>query len=501
MTQPTAAPDSLRPSTLRVRMYQVGFGDAFLLSFEYDEELNDGRDRRHVLIDFGSTSPPKSPKKLDAIADQVYKHTGGEIDVIVVTHRHKDHLSAFASPAIASKLCKSGYPKLVVRSWTENPQITQNATGIALSGMEGSNAIAGHSMAFVRSLTVANEFAQELATRFAAMGIRSRSLAARVKQAAEDQISNAAAVGQLERWADAGRASYLHYGLASGIEEYIPGICVRVLGPPTVDQHRNVLTQRQSDAREFWMLYRDMVRFIPADVLLTAARPGPGDSSDSGTRGEEDSGAEGEEVVALGDGGADPVAAIHEVPVGPIRWLTDRMERQQLNSWLRIVHTLDAVLNNTSIILLFEVPRSNGQTARLLFPGDAQIENWEYALKYAQDAVANRDVLRHVDLYKVGHHGSRNATPHTLYNLWNEPKTRDHPLVALMSTKPGVHGRSSSTSVPRKTLVAALDTRTRGRLYSSENLSAKRPFIELQMDLNSASEFSEVAQPPSGLST
>ena len=53
----------------------------------------------------------------------------------------------------------------------------------------------------------------------------------------------------------------------------------------------------------------------------------------------------------------------------------------------------------------------SGGTTRLLFGGDAQIENWEYALKFAPDKADNLDRLRLVDLYKVGHHGSHNGTP------------------------------------------------------------------------------------------
>ena len=67
-------------------------------------------------------------------------------------------------------------------------------------------------------------------------------------------------------------------------------------------------------------------------------------------------------------------------------------------------------MNNTSVILLFEVG------ARPLFPGDAQVENWSYALEDAPDHEATRALLADVDLYKVGHHGSLNATPKKL--LW-----------------------------------------------------------------------------------
>jgi hypothetical protein len=61
----------------------------------------------------------------------------------------------------------------------------------------------------------------------------------------------------------------------------------------------------------------------------------------------------------------------------------------------------------------------------------------------------------------VGHHGSRNATPRTLFNLWNEAATRDRAMVALMSTKKGVFPGTpgSNTEVPRETLVTALGQR------------------------------------------
>ena len=119
---------------------------------------------------------------------------------------------------------------------------------------------------------------------------------------------------------------------------------------------------------------------------------------------------------------------------------------------------------------------------RLLFPGDAQIENWEYALKVAPDKAENVRRLSRVDLYKVGHHGSRNATPRILFDLWSRPDTRDRPMVAMMSTKPGVHGRSVSTAVPRKTLVAALDTRM--TLLSTAELARGTPCAEVTADLD-----------------
>ena len=118
---------------------------------------------------------------------------------------------------------------------------------------------------------------------------------------------------------------------------------------------------------------------------------------------------------------------------------------------LQLVRDLDSVMNNTSVILLFEI----GKT-KLLFPGDAQIENWSFALN-------NPDwtkLLADVNVYKVGHHGSLNATPKSLWKLFNN-KGSEHKhgrLETLCSTKAGKHGSvRSGTEVPRSLLVKELE--------------------------------------------
>jgi hypothetical protein len=77
------------------------------------------------------------------------------------------------------------------------------------------------------------------------------------------------------------------------------------------------------------------------------------------------------------------------------RWFRERLHRLNGQQLLEIVRTLDKQLNNTSLILLFEVCGR-----KLLFPGDAQIENWSYALEDAPDAARPRALLADVDVYK-----------------------------------------------------------------------------------------------------
>ena len=139
----------------------------------------------------------------------------------------------------------------------------------------------------------------------------------------------------------------------------------------------------------------------------------------------------------------------HEAAPAYARWLISRLRSLPGRQLLEIVRSMDGVLNNTSVVLLFEVGAK-----KLLFPGDAQLENWTFALQQA--GVSAR--LRDVDFYKVGHHGSLNATPKTA--LWENFSRRGNGLQTMVSTLKGVHGgkHGKPTEVPRTTLVTALQT-------------------------------------------
>ena len=109
------------PNRITGRMYQVGFGDCFLLSFGYHSALPDGRRERHVLIDFGSTRWPKNylPRYRE-IATDIATRTKGKLDCLVITHRHKDHLGGFGDDTAALTIAALA-PSLVLRSWTGYP--------------------------------------------------------------------------------------------------------------------------------------------------------------------------------------------------------------------------------------------------------------------------------------------------------------------------------------------------------------------------------------------
>lgn len=408
------------PTSVRVRMYNVGFGDCFLVSFVYGDVQpaalagQDTRAERHILVDFGSSSAPRNRLSAARVADLIAADSNGRLDAVVITHRHRDHLSAFGSAKPAAKIAKLR-PSLIVRSWTEDPKRAANSgqPGSPVQPTIGALAAAGGSVdeAFRAVLSGSQALAQRISDRAAAAG---RGRQTDLVEAAEDQVANAKAVAELDRLAAAGTGEYLSVGkkpkvgrAASRLADVLPGVTVTLLGPPRPSTWPDVERQAE-DSDEYWLGADRMVR------RLFATR-------------------ETHRTVAL----------------GTERWIIQAMQQDEQRQLASLVRWLDDALNNTSLILLLEV---GGHT--LLFGGDAQIENWSWALSKATKDPALHGALARVDLYKVGHHGSRNATPKSLYDMWSS-RGVGSPLLSMMSTKRGVHG-SGEHAVPRIPLVNSL---------------------------------------------
>lgn len=426
------------PVRVRVRMYQVGFGDCILISVEYDAPLDDGRDVRHLLIDFGTTRGARDgrvPGRMADVAALIQRDTGGVLDALAVTHRHKDHLYGFGVET-GAKVLRELAPKRVLRPWTEHPAIADDARGPADAEppKDGTPAepVPGPGAASARFAALLGS-AQEQASTIAALA----GVHASVQAEAREQIKNQAAIALLDELSGTDRGVYLYAGADAGLAELFPGLNVTVLGPPTVEQHANVASQRERH-EDYWMLALNA-------SLSEATSPAHDDTP-----------------IKLGP--------------GPVRWLVDRLASHKSHSIARLVRDLDDALNNTSLVLLLEIGGLS-----MLFPGDAQIENWEYTLDRLGDEPELKKRLTGIDLYKVGHHGSRNATPRSLHALWADRPDDLPRMASLMSTQPEVHGKSEATKVPRATLVAAL--REVSDLYSTDDLDKGEEAIELVADI------------------
>ena len=166
------------------------------------------------------------------------------------------------------------------------------------------------------------------------------------------------------------------------------------------------------------------------------------------------------------------------------RPIIEEIERANAEEMASLLRTMDNVLNNTSLILLIQI---EGTT--LLFPGDAQIENWSYALFDAENAVEIRTRLADTRVYKVGHHGSLNATPKTLWKDFGKKAAADDAsgrLISVVSTLAGKHGDARrSTEVPRKALVDELKAHSEFHT-TQECRSTKQPWIDVAIPITSS---------------
>ena len=123
----------------------------------------------------------------------------------------------------------------------------------------------------------------------------------------------------------------------------------------------------------------------------------------------------------------------------------------------------------------------------LLFPGDAQVGSWlswhdfEWDAPESDEPRTAEDLLNHVVLYKVSHHGSHNAT---IKEKGLEMMT--HPeLVALVPEM-----EDSYSGIPYGDLVTRLEQRCKGRvLFSADKNFKPEDLIKKRPDQISASEW------------
>src|SRR5215467_13010846 len=115
-----------KPNKVTIRVYDVGFGDCFLLTFHY------ARKQRHILIDFGSTAAAKKGNPLEMlIAQNIADITRGKLHAVVATHRHADHISGFTpreGKGPGDIIRKCARDAVILQPWTEDPKAAPKAT-------------------------------------------------------------------------------------------------------------------------------------------------------------------------------------------------------------------------------------------------------------------------------------------------------------------------------------------------------------------------------------
>jgi len=378
---------------LRIRMYNVGFGDCFVI-------IIPGKPKRAILVDAGFHSQGKGRFSQAELTAQVLgdlKALTGRMraDVVIGTHRHQDHITAFNA---------AGWEQLEVGEvwlpWVEDPD-NDAAKKLWKKRAAFAEALTRALPGFAAALSA--DAKEDIAFALWNAGVSHDELAAFAgwPVAAEPMhaVSNANALeclrtGFARRDVDTPRYLPVGEAIPEAFEsKMLPGVRAYVLGPP-----RDPALMSEGNPEADGESYRALA--------LRAAEGADGDT---------------------------PCAP----PFGAL-WVVDRRtpgsplhasERETLDKLARDVDagfaaaSLDSAINATSLVLVLQIG-----SVRLLLPGDAEWGTWRQILAEPK-AVA---LLKGTTFLKVGHHGSHNATPKTLVEQLLPRRVR-----AMISTQQG----------------------------------------------------------------
>jgi hypothetical protein len=339
-------------------MYNVGFGDCFLIEIPRTDQIP-----FRALVDCGAHTSgyPREGWTPEETVDQIIVDvTDGDhepfIDLVIASHRHQDHVSGFRAPAWANVRVGE-----VWMPWTEHPtdplakdirtRQSRLALGLNLSFNDErfwANWTSPAARDSLQSLA-ANSLTNEAAMTTLHRGFRGRPKRRFLPETTDQTVTPATC----------------------------PGLTIHVLGP---SKDPDVVRDMDPPAGQSYLRYTES-QTAPSTSQRRSSTKGPFAANFTF-----------EEARYVGEG------------LGPV---LDQKVKDAAGSIMRgddftAAVSLDKAVNGTSLMLMFEFGE-----AFLLFPGDAQWGTWNAALSDPE----TRDLLARTTFYKVGHHGSHNATP------------------------------------------------------------------------------------------
>jgi hypothetical protein len=428
---------------VRVRMYRQGLGDCFLLSFQEGD-----RAPTSILVDCGVLLGTERPEEvMRGVMEDIRKTTKDRLAVLAATHEHWDHLSGFVQ---AKELFDHFAVEETWLAWTEDPlHPLARSLKAERHRLAAALAAAAERLGALPSIP-AKRSAERIATLLGFF-----NLGAARRPGTEDGLRAIREKAKTVRYLRPGAEPLRVPGVA--------GVRVYVLGPPEDEK----LLKRSNPTRRGQETY-------PGESLMPL----------------EDAFACAVESLA----GAAPDARYRNYPFDACRRIAPAAAKEQAffrnhygfteeGEWRRIdddwlasagslALKLDNDTNNTSLALAIELERT-GKV--LLFPGDAQVGNW---LSWAQRSwvvrgpdgcdrlVTGTDLLQRTVLYKVGHHGSHNATLRAQgLELMTSPE-----LVAMIPVEVAM-ARKKRWEMPFPSLLERLMERAAGRVLLADSKS------------------------------
>lgn len=456
--------------TVRIRMYRHGLGDCFLLTFS-----KKGIDPFNMLIDCGLLQGTGNGTAImntvaASIEDSLTltKSVNGEtkkwLDVVVLTHEHVDHISGF-------KLAKDVFDRIhfgeVWAGWTEDEghpkyKAVRERFGKQVTGLKA---------------------AMSKMTSDKLSGIRT-TIGFLLEDFFDQELVGAAAdpLGRSPAWSSALDKSidnprYCNPG-DTFILDSIGDIRIYVLGPPLEFESFTKVnpphdeTYRQSSnnfalSDSFFAAVADDSGFFEPELYQPFERH---------IRIKKD-------VVQTSSDYKDFFKDHYGftstgLTIDNADWR--RIDDDWLSTAGGLALNLDSYTNNTCLALAIEFVSTNQV---LLFPGDAQFANWiswQNLVFEIPDGnggkrkIRAEDLLEQTILYKVGHHGSHNATlkKHGLEMMINPQLVAMIPVNMEMARSKTSKTNPQGWEMPEHNLMARLQELTRNRVIQADDDSS-----------------------------
>ena len=484
----TPSPDRLQPpkNGAAIRMYRHGLGDCFLLAF--DKGTSSSRPC-YVLVDCGvHNRQDKGSKRLGEVMANLIAATGGKIDVVVATHEHADHLSGFVqkgSPFIDGRLQVDRF----WTAWTENREDSQ------ANRLRSKRAAARETIrkavekvrkrgvtGFAEQLTGLLDF-EDLEDDVPVLGAQAKKKKASSNEVALEMLKQNATVVYCE----------------PGETRKLPGVRsararAYILAPPRDEALLKRDRPKEGPGQETYLTGRAQQRtFLQAPAFCPAECADPREADlrhpfESVLRRKCRFDVKGDAARWRGtDGPSETRRFCQKHYFADDDWR--RIDTDWLDTTEQLALHLNNDTNNTSLVLAFELgPVQEGPV--FLFAGDAQVGNWlswrSQSYKAGRRTFTADDLLTRTALYKVGHHGSHNAT------LRRDPRhpSADHPegepfglelmpsdLTALIPVDRAAVSKHMPRPwhMPHPPLYERLLEKAGGRVLRSDGLSSRAP--------------------------
>lgn len=468
---------------VKVRMYCHGLGDCFLLTFKR------GGETRNMMIDCGvlqgtEDGESKIIKVVEDIKAQTRRNdkTPPRLDVVAVTHQHWDHISGFQQAQEHFNEIEFGEIWL---AWTEDPNNAlakdlNKGLNARLHGMQTVlNKVNGFNLDKDHPRQKECDEVQRIlegffGENFGAVSVDSMKLAETEKgprvKAWEYVLTKHKPNKPKYHYCYPGREPLTFEGF-EGIRVYVLGpptdaAKIRSLSPPSTERYRHTFNINTFSLEDSFF-------FAVNDKFDSRQRNScrPFDEENSVVIDEDDAKKQGAKYYKF----------------------FQEFYHEKSDDWRRIKHDwlsmtselalkLDSYTNNTSLVLAIELIES-GKV--LLFVGDAQSGNWESWHDHdwevpdkngKKQKIDAENLLGRTVLYKVGHHGSHNAT---LKKSGLEMMKRQSELVAMIPVDTEkAHSKNPIWEMPFDALLDDLLSRTNGRVLASDRGQVKKAGLD-----------------------